>query len=239
MAKEKEQQVSEEEVIEQPQESTEEVVEEPKWKSLGFETEDALYERVSKLDEERKRVNDEKSELGRLKKEIAEMKAAIPKPEDDDDLFTQLDPKTAEQFRKAIQKEAKALIETQFGPQAEVAAEVFNETAESRLTKYAESSGLDKDELLTFMSENNLLPAQPSIRAFESGLKLAVDAFKGRNVQAEVDKRVAAELAKLKAEGAEIKDVEQKGKKAPDEEEKDPTMGTFASMLKAVASGKL
>ena len=223
------------------EEPTPEVAPEPPaWEKAGYSSEDEALAALTKINEERKRINDEKSELGRLKKQIEQERFTQPAAPVSDDLFEQLDPAVAKQLKEAIQREAQMVVAQTVGPQARVAEELFNTTAEQLFKTTAENAGIESDDLYAFMQENNLFPAAPSIDELAKKLDFATAAYKGKNLDAEVDKRVAEELAKLKKEGAEVKAVSPAAKKEPSSDDPDEfeKMG-FAEKLKAIATGKL
>lgn len=224
---------------EEPVETPEESKEQSAWEKAGFASEEEALSALTKLSEERKRINDEKSELGRLKKEMAELEAKKEPEDESDDIFAELDPKTAEKFRKAIRKEAEAVASAKFGSQVEVAEELFNDNAAKLFDEYAKANSLEADDLYGFMQQYNLFPTKPSITALKNQLDLAVDAYKGRNLEQIVTQRMADEMAKLKKDGAEVTAVEPASKKTPDDDDTDAFERlSFADKLKAVASGK-
>lgn len=231
--------LSEETPEETPEATPEAPAEPPAWEKAGYTSEDEALEALAKIADERKRINDEKSELGRLRKQIEQEKYTQPPAPVSDDIFEQLDPTVAKQLREAIQREAQMVVAQTVGPQAKVAEELFNTTAEQLFKSTAENAGIESDDLYSFMQENNLFPASPSIDELAKKLDFATAAYKGKNLDSEVNKRVAEEIAKLKKDGAEVKAVSPAAKKEPDSEDEGIEKMGFAQMLKAVATGKL
>lgn len=207
---------------------------EPVWKKYGFETEEAFDKKVSNLSAWEREVNRKASTLGAQEKQ--QIPAEIPEPSDD--LWDDLDPATAKKLKAAIQKEAAAYVESTVGPQAKVAEEMFNDNAADVFKSYAETEGIDADELYAFMGDNNLFPDRPSISALKQKLDLAASAFRGRNVDAIVEKRLAEEMGKLKKDGAEVKAVEPAAKKEPETPGDDFLATDFLGKLRGLGSGK-
>ena len=222
--------VPEEVVEEEVQESEPEV---PVWEKYGFDSQESMDKKLKGLNDWEKALQREASLLGAQKKAIPE-----PEPDPDGDIFDQLDTKTAEQFRKAIQREAQAIVTKTVGPQAEVAEELFNDNAAALFKSFSEDNGIDSDELYAFMGEHSLFPAKPSLSLLKNQLALAADAYKGRNVETLVEKRLAEEMAKLKKDGAEVKAVEPTGKKEPDGAEDDFSKLSFLDKLSLARQGK-
>jgi hypothetical protein len=206
---------------------------EPLWKRQGFDTEEAFEKKVSGLSAWEKELNRKASILG-----AQEKSAPAPVEETDDDLWADLDPATAKKLKAAIASEARAIVESTVGPKADVAEELFNENAADLFKSFSEKQGIDADELYGFMGDHGLFPQRASLALLKQQLALAADAYKGRNVESIVDKRVAEELAKLKKDGAEVTAVSPAAKKQPEDKEDDFDKLSFTEKLKAAATGK-
>ena len=211
----------------------------PIWKTAGFESEEQFVKKVSNLSKWEKELNAQSSTLGAQKKQMQSQ----PEPEpvsEDGDIWDDLDPVVAKKLQRAIDKRAKEVIACTVGPQAEVAAELFNDSAEETMNTFAKDNGLDADELYSFMQTNDLLPAKPSLSLLKKQMSLAANALKGQNLDSIIESKVAEQLASMKKDGAYVKAGEPAPTKEPSEKEKsevDPT--NFTSMLKKVGLGKL
>lgn len=172
-------------------EEVDEVTEEP--------APDPLAEERARIAERERELQKGFDEIARREREI-QSRAPEPTPTDDDDEF---DPEAMKVLERALAKT----------PYAQAVQNLYVETAEAELQRFAEKKGIDPDKLRDTIAEKRLLAgAGTSLAAVQSALKDAADILTAKTFdpEAERERIRAEEIQKLRDEGVRIEDVKPK-----------------------------
>lgn len=200
------------ETIETPEEAAPEP--EPWYKQAGFEDEESAIKKVKGLSTWERDLQRQSTELGAKKKD--------PEPAiaDEDDLFANLDPKEAEALKRAIRREAEAVISSTVGPKADLAEELFNQSSRKAFLAFAESAHVDPETIAGIMEDHNLWPSEPSLEALTHQMEAAAAIHRSREFDPEAEReRIRAEVLKEQVkDGSSVKAVEPSKPEVTDKE---------------------
>ncbi len=194
----------EEEVTEQPSEEVQEALtDEQIAEALGVDVEylQAVKPEIQNLKGFYSKVNKRNQELVERQKQL-ESKGAPPVEEDED---IDLDPQAQKVLRKFIQKEFEPLLSTIEAERTESAASLLDEFV-------SEHRDVPTDKLYEAMEELGLWQVTNTPTKLKRALTTAYKYVKANSsdVEAEIERRVAAQLKSLKSDDTEIVDVKAK-----------------------------